>query len=120
VNVLLINSVSSNTLSLISLGLVFITKQCVESLVMLMPFITGNKSRRRIVTIRIPLSMNKELEEFARKFNYPSKSELVRAAILEFLAEIENEMKINIHFGADNDYLEDDGGLSQAEGIILV
>ncbi len=85
-----------------------------------MPFIAGNKSRRRIVTIRIPLSMNKELEEFAKKFNYPSKSELVRSAILEFLAEIESEMKINVHFNTDNDYLEDDSGLSQAEGIILV
>lgn len=64
--------------------------------------------------------MNKELEEFAKKFNYPSKSELVRSAILEFLAEIESEMKINVHFNTDNDYLEDDSGLSQAEGIILV
>ena len=87
---------------------------------MLMPFIAGNKSRRRIVTIRIPLSMNKELEEFAKKFNYPSKSELVRSAILEFLAEIESEMKINVHFNTDSDYLEDDSGLSQAEGVILV
>ncbi len=85
-----------------------------------MPFITGNKSRRRIVTIRIPLSMNRELEEFAKKFNYPSKSELVRSAILEYLAEIENEMNISAHLNTDNDYLEGDGGLSQAEGIILV
>ena len=52
--------------------------------------------RTRTLTLRVDESLNKLIEKAVKAFGYRSKSDYIREAVLEFLAELERKKEISI------------------------
>ncbi len=50
----------------------------------------------RIITLRIPKSINELIEKIVKKRGYPSKSDFIRSAIVEFLANFEEKHLVSM------------------------
>lgn len=49
----------------------------------------------RIITLRIPKSINDLIEIIVKKRGYPSKSDFIRSAIIEFLTSFEEKHTVS-------------------------
>ncbi len=85
-----------------------------------MSVIVRRKSRRRIVTVRIPISLNEKLEELVENLKYPSKSEFIRSAIEEFLNEYELNSDVNAGSATDSGLKGEGEEVPPLESVVLV
>ena len=60
-----------------------------------MTFISRNR-KTKVITLRIEEELNKLIEKAVVMFGYRSKSDYIREAIIEYLAEFEREHEVTI------------------------
>ncbi len=86
-----------------------------------MSVIARRRSRRKIVTVRIPITLNEELEKLVAALKYPSKSEFIRSAIEEFLSEYELNVDMNVKtISNGGDIHHESEEVSTLESVVLV
>ena len=55
-----------------------------------------SSKRTKTLTLRVDSDLNRLIEKAVKAFGYKSKSDYIREAVLEFLAELERKKEISI------------------------
>jgi metal-responsive CopG/Arc/MetJ family transcriptional regulator len=69
-----------------------------------MQVIEINMRRTKTITLRVPKNINELLEKTYRSLGYPSKSELIRDAVLEYIEYIERSNALNAELSEEEVY----------------